>query len=167
MSSNQDALFVESIPGWYFEGLSWLRTHIEQREEMARPIIDICYILYTNATTPHWRRLWRYDRDKKQVVRMDPEIVRKKCQKCLDVYRSDVSLNVRIWQSDGLIYWNLGPYETGRYLLADPKTGFTARLNYSGHISAIEKIKKNYICYVAQEGWTTCSAISHLVAKPE
>lgn len=171
VSSSQDALFVESIPGWYFEGLSWLRTHVEQREEMARPIIDICYILYTNATTPHWRRLWRYDHDKKRVVRMDPEIVRKKCQKCLDVYRSDVSLNVRIWQSDGLIYWDLGPYETGRYLLADPKTGFTARLNCSGHIpgtiDAIEKIEKNYICYVAQEGWTTCSAMSHLVAKPE
>nr|HDN01023.1 hypothetical protein [Deltaproteobacteria bacterium] len=171
VSSNQDALFVESIPGWYFEGLSWLRTHIEQREEMARPIIDICYILYTNATTPHWQRFWRYDYGKKQVVRMDPEIVREKCQKCMDVYRSDISLNVRIWQSDGLIYWDLGPYETGRYLLADPETGFTARLNYSGHISgttdAIEKIKKNYICYVAQEGWTTCSAISHLVAKPE
>jgi hypothetical protein len=44
VSSSHDALFVESILGWYFKGLSWLRSHVEHRKEMARPIIDICYI---------------------------------------------------------------------------------------------------------------------------
>ncbi|MBE9570453.1 MAG: hypothetical protein IMF11_07495 [Proteobacteria bacterium] len=105
-----DALFVESIPGWYFKGLSWLRNHVEHREEMARPIIDICYFIYTNASTLHWRRFWRYDHDKKRIIRMDSEVVSTKCQKCLDAYRSDVSLDIRVWQDEGLIRWELGPY---------------------------------------------------------
>ena len=169
VSSNQDALFVGSIPGWYFDGLSWLRSHIGHRGKMAQPIVDICYFIYTNKAPLHWQRFWRYDHDKKRIVLMDPKIVRKKSQECLKVYRSDVGLDIRIWQNDGLIYWKLGPYKTGRYLFADLKTGFTSKLSCSGHISGtidtIKKIEKDYICYVAQEGWITCSEISHSLAK--
>jgi hypothetical protein len=171
VSSSQDALFVESIPGWYFEGLSWLRSHIEHREEMARPIIDICYILYTNASTPHWRRFWRYDHDKRRIVYMNPKVVSAKRKKCLDVYRSDVSLNIRVWQDEVLIRWELGPYQTGRYLFVDPQTGFTITLPRSGHIPGtidmIAKTEKNYMCYAAPEGWIACSTWSPLAPKPE
>lgn len=171
VSNSQDALFVESIPGHYFEGLSWLRNHIEHREEMARPIIDICHILYTNASTPHWRRFWRYDHDKRRIVHMDPKVVSAKRKKCLDVYRSDVSLNIRVWQDEGLIRWELGPYQTGRYLFVDPQTGFTITLPRSGHIPGtidmIAKTEKNYMCYAAPEGWIACSTWSPSVPKPE
>ena len=171
VSSSQDALFDESIPGYYFEGLSWLRTHVEQREEMARPIIDICYILYTNATTPHWRRFWSYDPCKRKVVRMDPKVVSAKRKRCLDAYRSDVSLDIRIWQDEGLIRWKLGPYQTGRYFFVDPQTGFAFPLLPSGHIpgtiNALLKTGKNYMCYSAPEGWITCSTWSPSASKPE
>jgi hypothetical protein len=171
VSSSQDVLFVESIPGWYFEGLSWLKSHIEHREEMAQPIIDICYFIYTNAFPPHCRRFWSYDPYRRCVVRMDPKVVSTKCKSCQDVYRSDVSLNIRIWQDEGLIRWKLGPYQTGRYLFVDSQTGFTITLPRSGHIPGmidmIAKTEKNYMCYAAPEGWIACSTWSPSAPKPE
>ena len=171
VSSSQDALFVESIPGWYFEGLSWLRSHIGHREKMAQPIIDICYFIYTNTAPLHWRRFWRYDHNKKRIVLIDPIIVRKKYQRCLEVYRSDVHLNIQVWQDGGMIRWKLGPYQTGRYLLVDPKTGFTMTLPRSGHIPGtidmIPKTEKNYMCYAAPEGWIACSTWLPSAPKPE
>jgi hypothetical protein len=102
---------------------------------------------------------------------MDPEAVSAKCQKCMDAYRSDISLNIRIWQDDGLIRWNLGPYPNGRYLLVDPETGYTITLPHSGHIPGtidiIAKTEENYMCYAAPEGWIACSTWSPLALKPE
>ena len=64
-------------------------------------VISLClgafpfFIYYTNTSTPHWRRFWRYDNDKRRIVHMDPKVVSAKRKKCLDAYRSDISLNIR------------------------------------------------------------------------
>ena len=102
---------------------------------------------------------------------MDSEVVSTKYQKCLDAYRSDVSLDIRIWQDEWLICWELGPYQTGRYLFVDPQTGFTITLPRSGYIPGtidmIAKTEKNYMCYAAPEGWIACSTWSPSAPKPE
>ena len=102
---------------------------------------------------------------------MNSEVVSTKYQKCLDAYRSDVSLDIRIWQDEWLICWELGPYQTGRYLFVDPQTGFTITLPRSGYIPGtidmIAKTEKNYMCYAAPEGWIACSTWSPSAPKPE
>ena len=103
---------------------------------------------------------------------MNPKFVSAKRKKCLDAYRSDVSLNIRVWQDEVLIRWELRPYQTGRYLFVDPQTGFTMTLlRRSGHIPGtidmIAKTEKNYMCYAAPEGWIACSSWSPSAPKPE
>jgi type IV secretory pathway protease TraF len=102
---------------------------------------------------------------------MDSKVVSAKCKKCLDAYRSDISLNIQIGKYRGLIRWELGPYQTGRYLFVDPQTGFTITLPRSGYIPGtidmIAKTEKNYMCYAAPEGWIACSTWSPSAPKPE
>jgi len=162
VSNNEDVLFVEAIPLWYFNGLSWLKTQVDHREEMAQPIIDACYFMYVNGHPPRGRRFWRYDPCVRNVVLKSLEAVEAECKNCQYIYRSDISLKIQFWQDGGLIRWKMGPYQTGKYFLVDPQTGDKITVPSSGYIPGKldlgTKTEKTFdICYVAPKGWVSCS----------
>jgi hypothetical protein len=163
VGTGDDALLVDSIPAWYFDGLSWLRAFGRQGEtgDAARPIIDVCNIVYASGSFPQFRRFWTYDHRAGAMVEVDSAVVGAAIQRCESAYHPDIVLDIRIWADGGTIRWELGPYEQGRYFLVDPSNGSSITLPRTGHVPGTMAMMgatgERHFCFAAPEGWTGCS----------
>lgn len=164
MAGPPDAVLVEPFgPGWYYEGLFWLRRRLMQETRGPQICGDRCLCHHPGASSGRW---WTYADG---VVRP----VAHNNQGC--ELRPDAPLSVKFLYADGAIRWHFGPYRAGKYavmalldegtLRQDALPGPPLLLPREGSCCVtLYKPTSFWVRYQSPAGWTTCSPLLSLDA---
>jgi hypothetical protein len=142
-----------TIPSSTMRELSWLKS-IHLRGRAASWFYDDYFLCANDLAAKH---VWQYDKQHRgmiEVTQQIPAIARSFCGSI----RNDAPLEAKFHFENSELYWDLGPYEEGRYtaLVANGWEAFAIPRRDALHLPGMNGITLR-IRYDSPEGWTTYS----------
>ena len=103
------------------------------------------------------KRVWTYDAKTKSIIEITSRVQDMTKRYCGSI-RNDVPLSVRFHFVEPAFFWDLGPYEKGKYtaLLADGFQAFEVPSKEALNLRGISSLPIR-IRYDSPDGWTTYS----------
>lgn len=117
--TKSDLLINPASPGWYFDGLSWLRAQALHLPEGPEVNSDSRLLCLENQLHKVHDRIWYYDPVKRDMIsEPSKEYFDRLCSKeLLRSVQSNSPLFIKISYNNTEIFWEFGPYENGAYVL--------------------------------------------------
>jgi hypothetical protein len=143
-----------ATPPAAMQELNWLKL-----ERLGRPAGALWYYddFYLCSHDLSGKRVWIYDAATKSIVEITSR-VRDVTKRYCGSIRNDVPLSVRFRFVEPAFFWDLGPYEKGKYtaLLADGFQAFEVPRKEALNIPGVSSLPIR-IRYDSPDGWTTYS----------
>jgi hypothetical protein len=143
-----------ATPPAAMQELNWLKL-----ERLGRPAGALWYYddFYLCSHDLTGKRVWTYDAKTKSIIEITSRVQDVAKSYCGSL-RNDVPLSVRFRFVEPAFFWDLGPYEKGRYtaLLADGFQAFEVPSKEALNIPGISSLPIR-IRYDSPDGWTTYS----------
>jgi hypothetical protein len=143
-----------ATPPAAMQELNWLKL-----ERLGRPAGALWYYddFYLCSHDMTGKRVWTYDAKTKSIVEITSRVQEVTKRYCGSI-RNDVPLSVRFRFVEPALFWDLGPYEKGKYtaLLADGFQAFEVPSKEALNIPGISSLPIR-IRYDSPDGWTTYS----------
>ena len=122
-----DLLLNPISPGWYFDGLSWLRKQVLHLSSDPSVIADTKVLCIEKNLHQKFKRVWFFDLQKKNLVSEDiGDLSGNLCSNdILATIRENAPLSIVMEYHDAIVSWEFGPYKDGSYeLLSGEMAGF-------------------------------------------
>jgi hypothetical protein len=112
-----DLLLNPGSPGWYFEGLSWLRKQVLHLPAGPSVIADSKILCIEKKLYKKYKRVWFFDLKKKNLIFEDiGDFHDNYCRKdILTMVRENAPLSIVMEYHGSVLSWEFGPYKDGSY----------------------------------------------------
>ena len=162
-----DLLLNPSSPGWYFDGLSWLRKQVLHLPAGPSVIADTKILCIEKKLYQKYRRVWFFDSQKKKLISEDiGDFHDNFCgNDILTTVRENAPLSIVMGYRDAIVSWEFGPYKDGTYVLL---FGETAESVYdlppygSRPVYVKDSLVLFRLRYSSPQGWVTYSPLLQL-----
>lgn len=165
--SKSDLLLNPASPGWYFEGLTWLRTQVLHLPEGPALNMDPKLLCLESELYRKYEHVWYFDPGKKKIV---TENVREYSDslcttELLFAIHNNVSLSCTMEYRNNEVIFEFGPYQDGTYALLFGSNGnglYPLPVTGSRNVSLKDSSIQFRLRYSSPEGWITYSPLLHL-----
>lgn len=162
-----DLLLNPASPGWYFEGLSWLRTQILHLTEGPALNTDTRLLCLENQLHLKYERVWYFDPGKRDMVSENVrEYSDRFCTKeLLSTVQKKAPLSVVLEYRNNEIVWEFGPHINGTYVLLFGNAAeslYPLPVKGNRYVVLKDSSIQFRLRYSSPEGWVTYSPLLHL-----
>lgn len=162
--SNGDLLLNPASPGWYFEGLTWLRTQVLHLPEGPKLNTDTRLLCLENQLYAQYERIWYFDPAKRVMISEHiTEYLDGFCTKeLLSLIKNDAHISVAIEYHNAEIFWEFGSYKDGTYVLLFGNAAdnlYPLPVKGSRYVTLKDSSINFRLRYSSPEGWVTYSPL--------
>lgn len=155
--SEKDAVILSPLLSrnyWYVVGLDWLKKRRLPEKEIAKIWIDEREY---EEVLPNGGRIWEYRPEMGKMKQIQDQVPVRLRQWNSKVADRPLTMDFRYDREEGVVAWQFGPYENGRYLIITD-TGGLWELPLRGKLrSAVRTDFHITLRYDSPEGWITYS----------
>ncbi|MFZ2197951.1 MAG: hypothetical protein WAV13_09480 [Thermodesulfovibrionales bacterium] len=165
--TSSDLLLNPSSPGWYFDGLSWLRKQVLHLQAGPSVIADTKILCIDKKLYQKYKHVWFFDSQKKNMISEDiGDFHDDFCSKdILTTVRENSPLSIVMEYRDAVISWKFGPYKDGRYELLFGEAAesvYPLPLYGSRPVYVKDSLVPFRLRYSSPQGWVTYSPLLQL-----